>query len=104
MFRSRKLLDLAEGQVCVRCGRAEYGIVVAAHYHGQFQHLFHKCGGQKADDFLTCHLCGPCHTLFDDTPLDKSPWATEEERALELMVCIARTWQWLIAQKHIQMP
>lgn len=104
VFRSRKLLDLAEGQVCVRCGRNDQGTVVAAHYHGPYQHLFHKAGSQKADDFMSAHLCIHCHMLFDDTPLDKSPWGDEMERALEFMICIARTWQRLIYEKHIQMP
>lgn len=61
MFRSRKLLDLAEGQPCMNCG-AEDGTVVAAHSnlsrHGKGKSI-------KAHDCFVAFLCHRCHSWLD---------------------------------------
>ncbi len=65
-FRSRPLLDAAEGQACVCCGR-EDGTIVAAHLPGSFYGM--PAGwGQKTHDWLTAHLCLRCHALVDGAP------------------------------------
>lgn len=63
-LRSRKYLDLAEGQPCIRCGRND-GTVVAAHYCGPFQHRLGKGMGTKVADVVSAHLCAACHVAFD---------------------------------------
>lgn len=61
MFRSRRLLDLAEGEPCMNCG-AEDGTVVAAHSnlsrHGKGKSI-------KAHDCFIAFLCHRCHSWLD---------------------------------------
>lgn len=99
-FESRWLLDQAKDQPCVRCG-ADDKTIVPAHYHGMYAHLFGKGGSIKADDFMVAHLCHACHVLFDSTELDKSPWETDAEREMELLVCICRTIRRLVFQGSV---
>ena len=68
MFRSRKLLDLAEGRACVMCG-AEDGTIVAAHSN-MIEHG--KGRGFKAHDGMSAWLCYRCHTHYDQGGMPKS--------------------------------
>lgn len=94
-YHNRYLLDQAEGRSCVKCGRDDKTIV-AAHYHGRYANLFGRGYAKKSDDFMAAHLCHFCHWQFDTPELDKTEYNSEEERELELLVCIARTWRRLI--------
>lgn len=62
MFRSRKLLDAAEGQPCVLCNRQD-GTTVAAHAdmveYGKGQRI-------KVHDCLSAWLCADCHRKIGD--------------------------------------
>jgi hypothetical protein len=62
MFRSRKLLDLADGAPCMHCCAHGRGNVVAAHSnwpeHG-------KGGSIKAHDCFVAFLCDRCHMWID---------------------------------------
>lgn len=59
-FRSKTLLDSAEGQPCASCGSR--GTTVAAHLNS----VAHGKGtGIKCPDFLACDLCEVCHALYD---------------------------------------
>lgn len=89
-YRNRALLDLAEGQRCVRCGKQD-GTTVPAHFHGKWAHLFGKAGSQKISDLCVCHLCHECHDKFDSQTLAAGGWLNEDEKALEFMICIKRT-------------
>lgn len=61
LFRSPRLLALAEGMNCVSCG-IDDGTVVSAHSnlldHG-------KGKGIKAHDGMTAWLCFACHSEYD---------------------------------------
>lgn len=97
MFRqprieSRKYLDAAEGQPCIRCGRQD-DTVVAAHYCGLYSHRLGKGGGKKAHDHCTAHLCGRCHSYFDNY-VD----GNTEGRALEFLLLILETQTRCIGQ------
>lgn len=100
VFRNRALLDLANGQRCVRCG-ANDGTIVPAHFHGKFAHLFGKAGSQRASDVCVCHLCHSCHEKFDAQTLSAGGWNNEDEKALEFMVCIMRTLHVLMHEKKL---
>lgn len=82
-FRSRKLLDLAEGQACVMCG-SEDGTVVAAHSnlleHG-------KGKGIKAHDGMHAWLCHRCHSQYD-----QGMEMSKEERREYILTAICRTY------------
>lgn len=101
VYRNRALLDLANGQKCVRCGARRTGETVPAHYHGKWADLFGKALSQKADDFLTADICGECHSAFDSKTLTAGGWNNEDEKALELMICVARTWRVRLHQKKL---
>ena len=61
-FESRKLLNQAEGRVCVLCEKG--GTVVPAHLPGAFYGM--PAGhGEKTHDWLVAHLCLECHTKMD---------------------------------------
>lgn len=59
-FRSKKLLNSAEGQACTVCGSV--GTTVSAHANSV---ALGKGTGIKCPDFYTCHLCVTCHSLYD---------------------------------------
>ena len=62
-FRSRKLLDAARDcPVCMDCGKANDGTVVAAHSN---QSRDGKGAGIKADDFRVAFICMSCHSFID---------------------------------------
>ena len=100
-YRNRALLDLAKGQKCVRCGMQHDETTVPAHYHGKWADLLGRGGSQKCDDLAVAHLCDDCHTAFDSQSLDAGNWNNEDEKALEFMICVARTWRMLIAQGQL---
>lgn len=62
MFRSRRLLDLANHAPCMHCTSHIDGAVVSAHAnwseHG-------KGGSIKAHDCFVAFLCTPCHAWVD---------------------------------------
>lgn len=60
MFRSKTLLESAEGQRCMICGAT--GTTVAAHANSV---ALGKGTGIKAPDFYTAWLCDVCHALVD---------------------------------------
>ena len=83
--RSRKYLDLAEGQACVKCGIND-GTVVSAHYSGLYGHRLGRGGSMKAHDFCSAHLCGKCHREFDSYAA-----GNDDARAAEFMLLILET-------------
>jgi hypothetical protein len=90
-YESKKLRDYANGAPCMECN-AHTDTVVAAHYTGQYQHLFGKGYGIKCNDSYAAYLCDKCHTEFDQYRTGKS--ATE---ASERFLCaIARTHHYLL--------
>jgi len=81
-FRSRKLLNAAEGQPCtVNSPYCNYDVqtTIAAHFNEQYAG---KGGGQKADDFAHVQACSSCHDYLDG----KVP-CTEQEQ-------IDKEWYW----------
>ncbi|WP_444905341.1 hypothetical protein ACJJIU_22220 (plasmid) [Microbulbifer sp. CnH-101-E] len=62
--RFPKLLALAKGRDCVRCGNNE-GSTVAAHYQGYRSHSYSKGRGIKPHDAMTAFLCFTCHGAAD---------------------------------------
>lgn len=77
IWRSRKYLDAAEGQSCVRCGKQD-GTIVGCHYTGLRQHTYGKGRGIKCSDAATADLCMECHAYFDQPQQRKSVDASEE--------------------------
>lgn len=59
-YRSKKLLDSAEGQSCTICGSV--GTTVSAHANSV---ALGKGTGIKAPDFYVAHLCQVCHDSYD---------------------------------------
>lgn len=96
VFRSRKLLDHAEGQSCVRCGR-EDGTIVAAHYSGIGSAALGKGTGRKPSDAATAHLCRACHGAFDqyETPND-------DGRSVAFLLLVVKTWDRLLRQGKVK--
>jgi len=84
-WRSRKYLDAAKDQYCVRCF-ADDGTIVAAHYTGLRQHIYGKGTRIKGSDILTADLCRDCHIYFDNPDERKSI-----RRSEEFLNCIAIT-------------
>ena len=68
-IRSKKYLQGAKGQPCVRCG-VEDGTIVGAHYTGLRVHLYGKGTGTKPHDILIADLCSSCHFFFDHPRMD----------------------------------
>ena len=59
-YRNKRLLDAADGQSCLRCGRV--GTTVACHANSV---ALGKGTGIKCPDFYTIALCFDCHALYD---------------------------------------
>ncbi|MFS1525334.1 hypothetical protein ACL7TT_14685 [Microbulbifer sp. 2304DJ12-6] len=72
--RLPKLLRLAKGRDCIRCGNNE-GSTVAAHYQGQRSHSYGKGRGIKPHDAMAAHLCYRCHAEADSSGLGSCPEA-----------------------------
>lgn len=91
-FRSRKVLDLAEGQACVMCGNQD-GTIVAAHSNL----LEHDKGrGHKAHDGMSAWLCHSCHSHYDQGGMLKS-----EARDF-ILTAISRTYMQMWNEELIQ--
>ena len=84
-IRSRKLLDKAEGESCIRCGIND-GTIVAAHYSGIMAHQIGKGKGIKVDDLATAELCSKCHL-----EMDSYENGNDYERATEFLIMIMKT-------------
>lgn len=100
MFRqprieSRKYLDAAKDQPCIKCGRQD-GTVVAAHYCGLYANRMGKGGAKKVHDHCVAHLCGVCHQYFD-TYRD----GNTDGRAVEFMLLILQTQARMIEQRKM---
>jgi len=93
MFRSKKLLALAEGMPCVMCGNQD-GTVVAAHSnlleHG-------KGRGLKAHDGMAAWLCYRCHTEYD-----QGSQMTKAERREYILTAICKTYMELWNRELIE--
>lgn len=87
MFRSPKLLRLAEGQACVACGIDDQ-TVVAAHSnlleHG-------KGRGLKSHDAMSAWLCFRCHSALDQ---GRSMSREERELFTKSMICKTHMRLW----------
>lgn len=77
-FRSKKLLDSAEGQSCVLCD--EVGTTVSAHANSV---TLGKGTGIKAPDYYTAHLCRRHHDMADGRIKPEPPYKSGFE-----------LWQW----------
>ena len=62
-YRSRRLLDAAEGRACVLCGKQD-DTVVPAHLPGS-KYGMPAGWSQKTHDWLVAHLCFHCHYEID---------------------------------------
>ena len=71
-YRSKPLLDSANGQVCVTCG--DRGTTVACHVNSV---SLGKGTGIKAPDYYTVWWCQACHNLYDG----RAGTLTREEKA-----------------------
>lgn len=78
-FRSRALLDMCEGEDCVRCGRRN-GTTVGAHYTGFRRDAYQGGMSIKVHDFCVADLCGECHEWMDRLSRNKN--ASEEHSEL----------------------
>ena len=63
-FKSKKSLEAAKGERCMKC-RKEDGTIVSAHYTGEGQIGMGKGTGQKLSDIFSAFLCDECHSYFD---------------------------------------
>lgn len=84
-IRSRKYLDGARGQSCVRCECSD-GTIVAAHYCGFMAHVFGFGKGIKVHDVLVADLCLRCHVYFD-----QYQGTDKDRRGFEFLICIMKT-------------
>lgn len=105
MIRSQKLLDSAEGQACVNCGRQD-GTVVAAHYQGMRSHLFGKGRGIKCHDIASAWLCGPCHEAFDGHGMGNHPdlYWRKIDQSEQFLALILQTIIRQIDQGMVKLP
>lgn len=78
-YRSRALLDMSEGETCVRC-EGFNGTTVPAHYTGARRDAYGGGLGIKVHDFLVADLCDECHAYMDRISRDKEGrWGHSEE-------------------------
>ena len=108
-YRSRALLDMSAGEVCVRCGRVHKSeTTVGAHYTGVRRDAY--CGGLgvKVHDCLVADLCDECHAYMDAQSRDKEGrWGHSEEMQHYILLTVARrfiTGKWRIARKSDALP
>ncbi len=93
-FRSRKLLDLANGAPCMACG-AEDGTIVAAHANWSD---FGKGMSHKASDAAVAFLCYRCHS-----ELDQGALMSKTERRAVWMEAAVKTWVWLMETGRVRL-
>lgn len=92
-FRSRAMLDLSEGETCVRCG-ISHPTVVGAHYTGVRRGSYGGGYGIKVHDCLVADLCGQCHEHMDRLSRDKEGrWGHSEEFQHYVMLTIAKRFE-----------
>lgn len=92
-FRSRAMLDLCEGETCVRCGRA-MSSVVGAHYTGVRRLSYGGGIGIKVHDCLVADLCRECHQYMDQLSRDKEGrWGHSEEFQHYILLTIAKRFE-----------
>src|SRR5579862_5090693 len=82
-FRSRKLIDSANGKPCIRCKRQIEG-VVAAHYTGVRRDAFGGGFGVKVSDLIHARLCQDCHLEMDTLSRNKEMRYDHSEQFLTL--------------------
>ena len=63
-FRSKKTLEAARGECCIKCG-IEDGTTVSCHYTGKGQIALGKGTSEKLSDLFSAFLCSNCHAYFD---------------------------------------
>lgn len=74
-YRSKKLLDSAEGQSCVLC--ESIGTTVSAHANSV---ALGKGTGIKVPDYYSAQVCQRCHDMIDGRiPLQGVPYASPFE-------------------------
>lgn len=86
-FRSRKLLNLANGAPCMHCG-VENGTTVAAHANSQ---QYGKGMGHKASDAAIAFLCHLCHSR-----LDQGRDMSKQDRLEMWRAAAVKTYIWLM--------
>jgi hypothetical protein len=93
MYRSKKLLELAQFAPCMHCG-IEDGTIVAAHSN---QLRDGKGRGLKAHDYRIAFLCGKDHA-----ELDQGYAMTRFERVQMWEDAHRKTVGWLFDNGHIE--
>lgn len=93
-FRSRPLLNLANGAPCMSCG-AEDGTIVAAHANWSD---FGKGMSHKASDAAVAFMCCRCHS-----EIDQGAKLSKEERRAKWMEAAVKTWVWLMETGKVRL-
>lgn len=89
-FRCRPLLNLSNGEFCVRCGKRD-GTTVPAHYTGARRGSYGGGLGIKVHDFLVADLCSGCHAYMDQLSRDKEGrWGHSEEFQHYILLTLAK--------------
>lgn len=84
-IRSRRYLDTAFDQPCIKCDR-EDGTTIPAHYSGIGSDKLGKGMSLKVHDICMAHLCMKCHEEFDSYEKGNN-----YERAYDFLMCIMLT-------------
>ncbi len=93
-YRSKKLLDAARhAPVCMACGKANHGDVVAAHSN---QLRDGKGKGIKAHDYRIAYLCHTCHA-----EIDQGSRLSREERIALWEEAHRKTIAWLFGTGRV---
>lgn len=88
--KSRKLLDAARDQACIRCGRT--GETRACHYNGDRAHAYGKGRGIKCADLATAEFCQACDELFSEANYHRWPGGSKSiERSEEFLHWVTMT-------------
>jgi hypothetical protein len=98
IFRSRNLLDAANGQPCIKCGAI--GTTVAAHYQGKESSRLGKGFGIKPSDAATAELCQRCHAFFDGYETDNDYMRSQEFLMLVLLTIERRLHDGVLIVKN----
>lgn len=92
-FRSRALLNLSNGETCVRCG-SNAPTVIPAHYTGCRRGAYGGGFGIKVHDFIVADLCGGCHEYMDRLARDKEGrWGHSEEFQHYVILTLAKRFE-----------
>lgn len=91
-FRSRAMLNLSNGETCVRCG--SHSSVIPAHYTGVRRGSYGGGMGIKVHDFCVADLCGGCHEYMDRISRDKEGrWGHSEEFQHYVLVTLSKRFE-----------